>query len=204
MLNADDLADAEGEALLAYDEAGLDPERPPAIGALCKALFGRPPEPVPHLAREAMMGVLDGAPRIFYRAGLWNARARFVCAHEIGHGRRRQLHQRADALAEAKADLLGACLIAPRPAFLRAIKRMGHAVYDLAHAFNTTQATACLRIAEVTGRPVLLLGAGGPDRQRGEPFVFGDVKKALRGAMRASVHPIKLADEKRWALMAAG
>ncbi len=199
MLNADDLAEAEGEALLAYAEAGLDPEHPPAIGPLCKALFGRAPMPKPHLAREAMMGMLGGEVLIYYRSGMTSARQRFCVAHEAGHGRRRQLHERSDALSEAKADLLGACLIAPRPAFLRAVKRLGHSVYDLAHSFKTTHAAALLRLGECVGRPVLLLGPR--ERQRGEPFIFGDVRKALRGGV-PGCHPIKLADCGRWALMA--
>lgn len=202
MLTLDDVAEAEWEALLAYEEAGLDPEFPLPVGETCKALFGRPPRPIPGLPREASMAILNNEVEIYYRASMWHGRARFACAHEMGHGRLRRHHGTGGLLLEAKADLLGACLLAPRPAFLRMVKKLGHSVYDLAHAFDTTHATALLRLGEVTGRPVRLLGQR--ERVRGEPFVWPDVRKCLAGRCRNVVHPIKLADEKKVGLMAVG
>ncbi len=194
-----DVLGAEQEALTAYEEAGLDPSSPPPLSLLCERLFGTRPQPMAHLPREATMGILRGEVRIFYRSGTWAARARFGVAHEMGHGRRRQHHGSIQDV-EANADLLGACLVAPRPAFERMVKRVGHSVYDLAHAFSTTHAAAMLRLGEVTGRPVRLLGER--ERTRGEAFDWPDAKRALRGLERARVHPVKLLDEKRWGLMA--
>jgi hypothetical protein len=201
MLNALDVAWAEEESLRAYDEHGLDPEKPPAIGVLCKKLFGSAPVPIPGLPREAVMGILEGEVRIHYRAGMWSARARFCVAHEAGHGRMRFHHGTGDLRLEALADLLGACLIAPRPAFERMVRKCGHSVYDLAHAFSTTQAAAMLRLGEVTGRAVRLLGPR--ERIRGEPFEWPDVRKCLRGGCRKIAHPVKLEDERKWGLMAS-
>lgn len=199
MITRGDVIEAEQESLRAYNEAGLDPERPPPISELCAGLFGTRPQPIAGLSREATMGVLRGEVRIYYRAGTWAARARFGVAHEMGHGRRRQ-HHGSIGDVEARADLLGACLVAPRPAFERMVARVGHSVYDLAHAFGTTHAAALLRLGEVTGRPVRLLGER--ERTRGDAFEWPDVKRALRGLERHRVHPVKLADEKRWGLMA--
>lgn len=201
MLTTDDVADCEGDALLAYEEAELDPERPPPIEKLCEKLFGTRPLVRPGLVREACMGILDGEVRIYSRSGLSLERRRFAVAHEISHGRSRTHHNKGGAAVEARADLLAACLLAPRPAFLKMVKKCGHSIYDLAHAFSTTQATAMLRLGEVVGRPVRLLGPR--ERIRGEAFVWPDVKKALRGDLRHIVHPVRLADEKRWGLMAS-
>lgn len=147
------------------------------------------------------MGVLGGEVVIHYRAGLAPQRERFVVAHEAAHGLRRQQHGSLEDV-EARADLLAACLLAPRPAFLKLVRRFGHSVYDLAHALGCSQAVALLRLGEVTGRPVRLLGPR--ERVRGEPFVWPDVRRCLSGRHRDVVHPIKLADERKWGLMAAG
>lgn len=202
MLDTDAVNACEEAAVADYVAHGLDPERPVSVVTLCEKFFGRGPEAVRGLPREALSGILAGEVLIRYRAGTPEPRARFLCAHEAAH-RRRGDHHGGIALVEARADLLGACLLAPRPAFAKMVDRVGHSVYDLAHAFGITHAAAMLRLGEVTGRPVRLLGAR--ERLRGEPFPWEtvDVRRALAGRLRKTVHPIKLRDEQKWGLMQA-
>jgi hypothetical protein len=202
MLDADDVEACEVEGIATYCAAGLDPERAAPIATVCRGLGWQAPRAERSLPREALSGVLHGEVVIRYRAGISAPRARFICAHEAAHRRRRD-HHGSHALVEARADLLGACLLVPRPAFERAVGRFGHSIYDLAHALGITQAAALLRLGEVMGRPVKLLGR--TPRERGAEFGWAgiDTTRALRGELRKIVHPIKLRDEGKWGLMSA-
>jgi hypothetical protein len=193
------LEDAEEMAVGMYVRARLDPERPAPPAKLCAALFGTKPSRVADLPRESVMGLVHGEVRIYVRSSVVPERARWLTCHEIGHAEVRRWCGGGEAL-ERSMDLLGACLACPRPAFERLVRRLGHSVYDLAHASATTHALAMLRLGEVTGRPVRLLGQR--ERERGEAFAWGDVRRALSGRERHRVHPIRLADEKKWGLMA--
>lgn len=148
------------------------------------------------------MGRVGGSVRIYVRAGVSPARARWLVCHELAHAVLGRYHSDTDPLLERRCDLLGSCLLAPRPAFRGLVKRLGHSVYDLAHALSATQAHCLLRLGETTGRPVRLLGQR--ERVRGDEFVWPDVRKCLRGEVRRAVHPVRLADEKKWGLMVAG
>lgn len=192
--------ECEAAALFAYVKKGLDPERPPAPAVICEKLFGTVPRRERHLRREGLMGLVKGEVWIYVRASSNPTRERFVLGHEMAHGLLGRVHADGDHELERICDLLGSCLLAPRPAFEKAVKRYGHAVYDLAHALSITQASAMLRLGEVTGRPVRLLGPR--ERVRGEAFQWPDVRACLRGMHRARVHPVRLADEGKWGLMA--
>lgn len=204
MIDRDVVTDLEVEALLMYQEAGLDPERPATPAQLCEALYGTAPEVRRRLPRQSLMGLVRGEVRIFIDESVAPQRARWLAFHEISHARFGAYScSAADSSIERRCDLLGACLAAPRPAFEKMMKECGHGVYDLAHAFGTTQALAMLRLGEVTGRPVRL---DGPiERVRGEPFAWPeDLAAAFKGRLRKVAHPIRLADEGRWGLMAVG
>lgn len=194
-----DILDAETHAIAIYLRAELSPDRPAAPNALCRALYGTAPRREPRLPRESLMGIVAGEVRIYVRASVPTARAKWLAYHEVGHAETRRWCGEGEEL-ERQMDLLGACLACPRPAFEIALRRCGHSVYDLAHATGTTQALAMLRLGEVTGRSVRLLGRR--ERERGEAYEWGDVKRCLRGLDRARVHPIRLADEGKWGLMA--
>lgn len=200
MLGREAIEECEGLAEGAYARAKLDQERPAAVGVLCERLFGSRPRREATLPREGLMGIVNGEVRIYVRASNNRARERLVGAHEMAHGLFGRFHSDTDWLLERRCDLLGACLLAPRPAFRLAVQRFGHSVYDLAHALSITQAAAMLRLGEVTGRPVKLLGPR--ERVRGEPFDWPDVRACLRGQHRGRVHPVRLADEGKWGLMA--
>lgn len=200
MLSKSEIEACETMALDVYERCGFAPDRPVAPGLLCEVLFGTRPRICAGLPREGLMSMVDGAPWIYVRPSGHAARTRFVTAHEIAHpviGRR---HDDDDVHLEMRCDMLAMCLLAPRPAFELALRHCGHSVYDLAHALSITQAAAMLRLGEVTGRPVRLLGAR--ERIRGEPFDWPDARACLRGLHRGRVHPVRLADEGKWGLMA--
>lgn len=188
-------------ALATYAGRGLDPLAPPSMTALCRALFECAPEAKDDLPRESLMGVLDGRVSIFYRPELILTRRRFCIAHEIAHALLGTHHAHAHGgNVEAEADCLAACLLAPLPAWRAMIGRVGHSVYDLAHAFSITQSAALLRLGETEGRPVRLLGDR--ERVRGEAFDWPDSRLALAGRVRHRVHPVQLRDERKWGLIA--
>ncbi|NUP08396.1 MAG: ImmA/IrrE family metallo-endopeptidase [Polyangiaceae bacterium] len=195
------VAECEAIAVAAYVSRGLDPERPLPPGILCEKLFGTRPKRMAGLSREGRMGIVRGEVWIYVRAGTNAARERFVLGHEMAHGLLGEHHSDANIALERRCDLLGSCLLVPRPAFELAFRRWGYAVYDLAHALSITQASAMLRLGEVTGRSVRLLGPR--ERFRGEPFDWPDVRKCLRGGCRSIAHPIKLVDERKWGMIAS-
>jgi hypothetical protein len=116
-------------------------------------------------------------------------RARWLVGHELaewwlGDALFSSLVER-----ERVCDAIGAALVAPAPEFARAIVALDHSVTALAQAFDVPVSLALLRIGEVTGRPVRLLGPR--PRERGQP----------REDWTTGVHPVRLAGEARWGLM---
>lgn len=202
MLSPDDLADAEGSALAMLQIAKLDPSCVPSMATLARRLTGAAPQrarmvglgDLTHFREEWILRVNRALP---------TSRANWVVGHELGHWwfRTHQREPTEPAVLEAMCDVIGAALVVPREAFRAARAHLGDRVHRLAETFETTHALALLRVGEVTGRPVRLLGPR--ERVRGDHFIWGDTAACLRGAVRDVVHPVRLADEGRWGLMAA-
>jgi hypothetical protein len=188
-MGTETIAELEGWAKAARARCGLDDDVPRMV-ELCRALTGREPCWA-HIATEAAL--VDG--QVLLRHGTPTPRARWLCGHELAE----HLHDvvgYCEPDREERCDALGAMLTVPRDAFRRAVRAMGHKVYDLAHAFRTTQSLALLRLGEVTGRPVMLLSPSGP-RARGDEFCWpshATLARALRDG-RAKVHPLTIRDE---------
>ena len=187
----------EGDALAIYGAAKADPDAPPAIASLCRALIGSAPQRV-RMVGEADIVPFRGAWVLRVHRMILPARAAWLVGHELAewwyHARR---HTFSQVELEARCDALGAALVAPRPAFLRALKRVGHRVHVLAARFQTTQALALLRVGEVTGRPVFYDGRAAR-LARGQEFTWPADPLALP---RRVAHPIQV--DGRWGMMAA-
>lgn len=118
---------------------------------------------------------------------LTEAMEAWVIGHEIAHWYHRTHNLRPER-EESRCDTIGACLVAPRPAFAEAAQIIGHRVHELADAFRTTQSLALLRIGEVTGRPVLLFRPM-MNIVRGDMFEWGADPRRLP---RDVAHPVKV------------
>ncbi len=189
-----DTEDLEGDASAIYALAGCDDDDPPAIAALCRVLLGSPPVRA-SIRHEAQLAHVDGAWRVLVRRDVSAERARWLVGHELAEW----WHLRHDARPadiEARCDTLGAMLVAPRRAYRRALRALGHRVHALASAFGVEQELALLRIGEVTGRPVALLRAPGVVLARGEPYVWD-----RRAVEHRAAHPVRVGQ--RWGLMAS-
>lgn len=181
-----------------YAVAGADPADPPAIGALCKMLTGHAPEFV-RMREPAYLPVVNGERRVYVRVGTDPARARWLVGHELAEWWYLRTAYRGEDV-ELRCDALGAALVAPRPAFLLALRARGHRVHELAKDFKTTQALALLRIGETTGRPVALVRP--TPILRGEGFAWPTGPGLARAVRQPppSVHPIRV--DGRFGLMA--
>jgi hypothetical protein len=188
MLGPDDIADLEGEHGAACRYLRADVDTP--IPELVELATGWPIAFDPTLDTE---GRFDG--RVTLRAGVPDARAKHNGGHELSHWWLDRIGYRGLDLEE-RCDALGAMFAAPRETFLRVIKVVDHAVYDLANTFGITQSVAMLRVGEVTGRPVLLLRWAGAI-VRGYEFGWPSISTLVRLASehRESVHPLKIRDE---------
>lgn len=202
VLDAEQIADVEGDAAAMYAMAGLDGGSPVNARRLCVLLCGTRPKAARGLIREAESGELLGRWVVRYSHRASYERASWLIGHELAEWwyRRSGLSHEEK---EARCDALGAALVCPRPAFLGAVKRFGHSPKRLGLAFRVTRSCALLRLGEATGRPTALLG-----RRvvvRGEPFEWPTTKAELKRAVFApprGVHPVRLADERLWGLLA--
>lgn len=152
-----DQADIEGEAEAAYRAAGLELDEGVTPIWLAKRLLG--PDAVVGVASLMQPGGgclvrVHGQPRIYYRARLPPALRDFVIGHELAHA---LLGERVGDEAEAACDAFAAAVIAPRRAYLAALRAYGVRFTKLARAFATTESLVALRLGEVTGEPVALL-----------------------------------------------
>jgi hypothetical protein len=150
------IARAEQSAQDLYRQSGLCPSKPASPGALCRALLGRGPRYMPRLKVEACLAwVVDGF-QVWVRTGTAPARARWLVCHELAEWCLRDLSL-PNLEKEQLCDALGAALIAPRPAFLKGLRRSNDDPVSLAPKLHTTTSLALLRHGEVTGRPVALI-----------------------------------------------
>lgn len=205
MLDADAIADVEGDADLLLRLARIDDEDVVDVLALARhrTMTGRGI----FRSRTGPESYLSGwgdDTQVCIRAGLLPERARWLVGHELA-----ELHYRRIGYVgedrEARCDALGAALVAPRRAMRRAIREHAHRVHSLARELQVTQSLALLRLGEVDQRPVLLDRPGGVI-VRGRDFVWPSGPGLARAILRGGdgCHPCPIRDEEgRRGLMAA-
>jgi IrrE N-terminal-like domain len=154
-----DQPEIEGEAQVAYRAAGIDPYDTVSPIWLAKRLLGEQNVVAVYSLMQPGGGCLarvNGTPRIYYRNRLPPERRDFVVAHELGHALLRD--QAGDeAETELACDAFAAAIIAPRGAYLAAVRAYGARYPKLARAFATTESLVALRFGEVTDEPLALL-----------------------------------------------
>lgn len=152
-----------------YESAGLDPAEPD-LPRLVRALLGtsvtRGPRPISGPAALYRVGPAWG---IVVSSKLPLVHARFFIAHELAHWILRD--EGLDDRDEAAADYLGAALLAPRRAYLAAV-RAGLELPELAERFGLTETGAALRIGETTGRPIVLVAPASVRPRGSESWVW--------------------------------
>jgi hypothetical protein len=204
MFDQETLFEIEALALEMLSAHGFDPDSSPSMDLLCKRVTKSAPLYTRIVGRKGyitpfgedwLLGVHKMLPPFVQRETI---------GHELGEYTVIKRGMVFETLAEREAwcDAFGACLVAPRPAFRRATRRIGHRVHVLARSFQTSQATAALRIGEVTGRSVLCLAKTRPIA-RGEPFAWPTTVEELRQVVQRpprGVHPVRTDD--LWTLMA--
>lgn len=177
--------DFEGTAERLYLDAGLDPRAPAPALALIEGLVGRgnirmvPPTA---LSCDAALVRVRSEWRIYIRNDLHPKARRFAAMHELAH---LELGLRAP---ESHCDALAAALIAPRPAFERAVRDVGHELPALARCFATTESCVGMRLGEALAKPVALVGVDGDIlRVRGPAFDWPPASK-LRAIAHGAAH----------------
>ncbi len=202
-----DAAVLEYLSLALYEEAGEDPSEPVSPVRLAKRLIGA--DGVTFVPRSAlhhdwaMLTKIAGRPRIVVRRDIPLAELGHTIAHELAHWalRRAQLLD-----AEDVCDYLAAALVAPAPAFRRALGLIGTSLPNLANAFRTTQSLVALRWAESTATPLALVRPG-LVRVRGErefPWPADRVVRTwARVAAPASLARTRLTDDRRRVVLVA-
>lgn len=194
-----DVVAIEVEAARLYRVAGLDYWRGAAVGELVRGLLGGDAlrtAPASALPADGVIARVHGRWFIYVREGLRDAR--FVALHELAHW------ALGAGATETECDRLAAALLAPRPAFDRAIRELGprRSYTGLARWFGSTETAAALRYGEVTGEPLVVV-APASVRVRGaayswpsEPELRGLVKeRRLPGLSKATLRddPLRVA-----------
>jgi hypothetical protein len=189
----------EREAEGVYRVARCDPREGARPIDLVRALLG--PAAVASVPFRLVSGGgalvrYRGQFKIYIRRGLPPAHARFTVLHELAHF---VLGERA---TEDECDALAARLLAPRPAFERALRETGPSYTRLARWFGCTETFAALRYGEVTDEPLVVVAPANV-RIRGrsyswpsEPELRGLAKaRSLRGISKARLRddPVRVA-----------
>jgi hypothetical protein len=177
---ATSLADLETFVADTLRLRGVDGSAPPSMDRLCADLTGAPP----HRAARADVGgdgclapAVGGEWRVYIADDVLPERERWLVGHELGHYLHRTI-LRGVQETERRCDIIGAMLVAPRAAVLRAVALEGHAVTRLA---------AMLRVE--TSRPVPII--------RGAAHEWPDLTAPKRTKCS---HPIRV--ERGWGMMA--
>jgi hypothetical protein len=197
MLTADDLAEAEGIAARFLHDARIEADEVPSMDLLASRTIKSRVLTARLVGVEGDLSQLGDRWILRVHRLAHPARRGWIIGHELGHfWFREQAREPSDrAYLEAMCDAIGAALVIPRAAMKAARGHLGDRVASIAAVFETTRALTMLRIGEVTGRPVRLLGPR--PRVRGELFEWGDGSPS----QRRHVHPIRLSDERKWGLM---
>ena len=197
MLDADALADIEGDCAAIHALAGVDPAKPFSVRTLAVRLMGRPPR-FARILREATIGTWAGGPQICIRHGTPGPRARWLTGHELAEWWYSRIGYRGED-REARCDALGAALVVPRVAFVRARRSHGDDPIALAEALKTTQSLALLRLGECIGTPVVLDRPAGPI-VRGAEYAWPplpELRRELAREPRPGLRKVRITDEPR-------
>jgi hypothetical protein len=185
-----DQADIEGLAAWAYRRAGLEDDAPASPLELASRLLGNRVQVYRFsgLKAPAALARVESDWRIYVRGRLTSRALLWLTAHELGEYLLRLEHYEGPD-AEQAADRLAAALRAPRRAYQRVARFRGAAWSDLAAAFRTSESSAALRWAEVTGDPVALIAPKRPIRTRGADFMWPNPipRKAPHGLVRETL-----------------
>jgi hypothetical protein len=170
----------EREAERLYRSAGLDPMRAAAPAALVRGSLGA--NSIRFLREELIPGggtIARVGPewRIYLSRKLSPDRMRFIALHELAHW------ALGPGASEGECDALAACLLAPRPAFERAVLEHRAGYTKLARRFGCTETFAALRYGEVTGEPLVVV-APASVRVRGGAYSWPS-EAELRGLAKA-------------------
>lgn len=185
-----DVAELEGIAVEAHERAGSDPERPWSTFRLARALLGPGAvvRPTSIAGAPAATYTLNGQRTIAVKARLPIAYAAFFCGHELAHV---FLEKYVGDDLEPACDYLGAALVAPRPAVIRAHRAHGFDLAGHAAEFVATQTLCALRVGEVLRLPLAVVAP--TVRVRGpEEWVWPD-ERTLRAWARRPPPGLELA-----------
>lgn len=196
MLDADTLADLEGDADEVHRSHRSDPGDPVCPDELCRRVLGTTPQ-LCQMAGLADLSRFRGEWIVRVNRRCHPDRVPELVAHEVAEGVLK-IAGYIGADIEHRADALGARLLAPRAFFLGIVRAVGHRVHALARASLSTQSLALLRLGEVTGRPVALVRR--PAIVRGDLYGWPEDLDAVRRRPPRDVHPVRVDD--RWGLMA--
>lgn len=179
-----------------YEMARADELNPPGALALARGLGLR----VAWCEGESRQARFEWETRtIWVPRGLSSIAMNYQIGHEIAEFwcERIGIHS---PERERLCDALGVRLLAPRPAFKRALQVFGLNLVELRGAFLLSETCVSLRIGEVRGQPIAVVL---PDRilARGGPWAWGSEQTlrelALCEDLPKGVHRFRLADEPR-------
>jgi len=195
MLDADAVADVEGDAVAVAKEAGYEDDERPDVRAICVRLLGAPPALVP-MRLDATLATVNGEDRIFVRRGTEPARARWLALHELGEWHHKRIGYWGEDLEE-RCNLFASALTAPRRLYRSLTARLGLSNGRIARALATTQSVVFLRAGEVYGYPTLLVRAAG-SIVRGDAFAWPRLSLREAESLRhANVRRAPLVGESR-------
>jgi len=177
-----DIWDAEGAQRAIYDEAGAPFDEPCEAHELALALMGRGwCEYVDTLICDGCYSRAGARERIYLRRRMHPFREVWTIYHELSE--RHFYGERGDPAHDFACDATAARLRAPMAAFRRLVHAVGDDFATLASETETSQTSAAMRWAEVTGTPLIVVS---PDhvRARGDAFEWPD-EEELRRLSRA-------------------
>lgn len=195
-----DQAEVERIAANILEEGQQDPEEPPRLARLVVALMG--PNAVDYassLRGDGALVRIGDDWRIFVRHRLPLERRTFAIAHELAEWWMRVRLQYRSGDVEHAANGIAAAVLAPRPAFVRALRFFGGSLPELAEAFGVTESHAALREAEITHQPRALVSPALVRVRGPETFVWPD-ERTLRAWARRSrpgLRKTRLTDDPR-------
>ncbi len=182
-----------------YRHAGLEQTDGVAPSALISALLGAGSIRWlghPWIPEGGSLVRVGDRWRVYLRRDLPLAQVRFVALHELAHW------ALGPGATEDECDALAARLLAPAPAFERALCETGPSYTRLARWFGCTETFAALRYGEVTEEPLVVVAPANV-RIRGreyswpsEPELRGLVRgRAVRGVRKARLRddPMRVA-----------
>lgn len=168
------------EAERLYRRAGLDIAAGAPPSALVRGLLGRAALrwlDDPWIPGGGALARVGDQWRVYLRRDLPLSQVRFIALHELSHW------ALGPGATEDECDALAARLLAPRPAFERALLETGPSYTRLARWFGCTETFAALRFGEVTEEPLVVVAPANV-RIRGRSYSWPS-EPELRGLVKA-------------------